>query len=56
MERGEGMNKPYMILYRGQLADRKLTRRGAEARAYELAKEKGWEIKELEVREECQHG
>lgn len=46
------MHKNWLIVYRGVLADRKLTRKGAEATAFELSKAKGWDFSLVEVKED----
>jgi hypothetical protein len=42
----------YMIFYRNVLAGRNVTERGAKARAYELAKDKGWNVADIRILEE----
>jgi hypothetical protein len=44
---GMTMSKAYSIFYRGKLAEKSLTRRGAQARAFELAQEKGWNVYDI---------
>lgn len=46
------MTKHFLIYYRNVLVVRKLTRKGAEALAFSLIKDKGWDSKEVEVRED----
>lgn len=41
----------YQIFYNGMLAGRKITRAGAQARAFQLIKGKGWDANKVEVRE-----
>ncbi len=48
------MNKTWQILYKGKLAERRLTRKAAQARAYELVKLKGWDISLVDVMEDSQ--
>ena len=43
------MAKSYLILYEGRLAERHLTRKGAEARAFILIKEKRWDASKVEI-------
>lgn len=43
--------KRYQIIFRGMLAEAHLTHVKAKARAFELAKEKGWPIDEIQVKD-----
>lgn len=43
------MNKTYSIVFDGKLAERRLTKKAAEARAFELIKSKGWDANKVEV-------
>lgn len=45
------MIKPWSVLYQGRLVIRKLTKAGAEAIAFRLAKEKGWNLADIAVQE-----
>lgn len=44
------MNKPYSIFYGGLLMASHLTRAGAQAHAFRLAKEKAWDIGKVEIK------
>lgn len=45
------MSKRYGVYYRDLLAEVRITRVKAESRAYELAKAKGWEFTNVQVKE-----
>lgn len=42
------MNR-YQILYKGNLADSNITERGAKAKAFQLIKDKEWDVKYVQV-------
>lgn len=44
--------RPYSIFYNGMFMGGHLTRHGAESHAYRLAKEKGWNVSKLEIKQE----
>lgn len=49
---GRVMTKHWIICLRGKLVARKLTRIGAQSLAFQLMKNKGWDQKDIEVKED----
>lgn len=43
--------KRYQVLYQGRLAVSCITKAGAQAKAFQMAKEKGWNVAQIEVKE-----
>lgn len=43
--------KRYQIFYEGKKWDSHITRPGAEAHAFRLAKQKGWDFAKVEIRD-----
>ena len=39
----------YQIFYNGRLAAKKLTKRGAQAYAFKICQEKGWNISDISI-------